>query len=123
MSWTDEQIRELTYIDQELGLSYCAESREVYIEMLNIYLEQGEENLVRLPAFVEQKDWKNYIVAVHGLKGTSLTVGLQAFSEKAKEQEFAGKGEEYEFIMNGLNDFLDLYRKVLATVQAIVDSE
>lgn len=123
MGWTEEQIKELTYINQELGLSYCAESREVYIEMLNIYLEQGEENLKRLPVFVEQKDWKNYIVAVHGLKGTSLTIGLQAFSEKSKEQEFAGKGEEYEFIINGLNDFLDLYRKVLSEVQAIVDNE
>lgn len=123
MSWTDEQIKELTSIDQELGLSYCAESREVYIEMLEIYLEQGEENLERLPAFVEQKDWKNYIVAVHGLKGTSLTIGLQAFSEKSKEQEFAGKEERYDFIVDGLDDFLDLYRKVLAVVQNIVDNE
>lgn len=123
MGWTEEQIKELTYVDQELGLSYCAESREVYVEMLEIYLEQGQENLERLPDFVDQKDWKNYIVAVHGLKGTSLTIGLQAFSEKAKEQEFAGKGEEYDFIVNNLNDFLDLYRKVLAVVQAIVDNE
>lgn len=123
MGWTEEQIKELTYVDQELGLSYCAESREVYVEMLEIYLEQGQENLERLPDFVDQKDWKNYIVAVHGLKGTSLTIGLQAFSEKAKEQEFAGKGEEYDFIANNLNDFLDLYRKVLAVVQAIVDNE
>ena len=91
--------------------------------MLEIYLEQGQENLERLPDFVDQKDWKNYIVAVHGLKGTSLTIGLQAFSEKAKEQELAGKGEEYDFIVNNLNDFLDLYRKVLAVVQAIVDNE
>lgn len=123
MSWSEEQMKELTYIDQDLGLSYCAESREVYIEMLNIYLEQGEENLERLPVFVEQKDWKNYIVAVHGLKGTSLTVGLRAFSEKAKEQEFAGKDEKYDFILDGLDDFLDLYRRVLATVQKVVDSE
>ena len=123
MGWTEEQIKELTYVDQELGLSYCAESREVYVEMLEIYLEQGQENLERLPDFVDQKDWKNYIVAVHGLKGTSLTIGLQAFSEKAKEQELAGKEEEYDFIVNNLNDFLDLYRKVLAVVQAIVDNE
>ncbi len=123
MGMTEEQVRLLTYIDEETGLQFCAESREVYIEMLGIYLEQGEENLVRLPAMVEQKDWKNYIIAVHGLKGTSLTIGAKEFSEKAKEQEFAGKEERYTFIEESIVDFLELYKKMLEAVQSLVDSE
>lgn len=120
---TEEQLRELTYINQEIGLQFCADSRDVYLEMLEIYLEQGEEYMEKLPALVEQKDWKNYIITVHGLKGTSLTIGAEAFSEKAKEQEFAGKGENYEFIEQNLDGFLDLYKKMLAAVRMLVDSE
>jgi len=123
MNLTEEQLKELTYIDQETGLQFCAESREVYIEMLEIYLEQGEEYMKKLPALVEQKDWKNYIITVHGLKGTSLTIGAKAFSEKAKEQEFAGKGEEYDFIESSIGEFLEMYEKMLEAVQALVDSE
>lgn len=120
---TEEQLKELVYINEEVGMQFCADSREVYMEMLEIYLEQGEEYMQKLPALVEQKDWKNYIITVHGLKGTSLTIGAEAFSEKAKEQEFAGKGEQYEFIENGLSDFLALYEKMLEAVKALVDSE
>lgn len=123
MGMTEEQLKELTYIDQEAGLQFCAESREVYIEMLGIYLEQGEENMVKLPALVEQKDWKNYIISVHGLKGTSLTIGAKAFSEKAKEQEFAGKEERYDFIEENIGEFLELYKAMLHVVQTLVDSE
>ncbi len=120
---TEEQLKELVYINEETGMQFCADSREVYIEMLEIYLEQGEEYMKKLPALVEQKDWKNYIITVHGLKGTSLTIGAEAFSEKAKEQEFAGKGEQYEFIEKGLSDFLALYEKMLEAVKVLVDSE
>ncbi len=120
---TEEQLRELTYINQEVGMQFCADSREVYMEMLEIYLEQGEEYMKKIPALVEQKDWKNYIITVHGLKGTSLTIGAEAFSEKAKEQEFAGKGEQYTFIEEGLSEFLDLYEKMLEAVKVLVDNE
>jgi len=120
MGMTEEQIKELTYIDEVMGLQFCAESRDVYMEMLEIYLEQGEEYLEKLPLLVKNKDWKNYIITVHGLKGTSMTIGAKAFSEKAKEQEFAGKEERYEFIEQGLEDFLDLYRHMLEAVRGIM---
>ncbi len=120
MGMTEEQIKELTYIDEVTGLQFCADSRDIYVEMLEIYLEQGEENLEKLPLLVENKDWKNYIITVHGLKGTSMTIGAQAFSEKAKEQEFAGKEERYEFIENGLEEFLHLYRCTLDAVKRIM---
>lgn len=120
---TEAQLKELTYINQETGLQFCAESREVYMEMLEIYLEQGKEYMEKIPALAEQKDWKNYIITVHGLKGTSLTIGAEAFSEKAKEQEIAGKGENYEFIEQSLSEFMALYEKMLEAVKALVDSE
>ncbi len=119
----EEQLKELTYVDEELGLEFCAESREVYMEMLDIYLEQGDETVEKLRALVAAKDWKNYIITVHGLKGTSLTIGAKAFSEKAKEQEFAGKEERYEFIEQGLEEFIELYKAMLVAVQEIADAE
>ena len=116
MGYTGEELKELTYVDKETGLQFCAESEDVYMEMLSIYLEQGEENFVKLPALVEQKDWKNYIISVHGLKGTSLTIGAKAFSEKAKEQEFAGKEERYQWIEDNFLDFMDLYKEMMKVV-------
>lgn len=121
MAYSEEQVMELLQIDQEMGVSYCADSRDVYIEMLQIYVEQGEENLAKLPEMVMSGDWKNYAVSVHGLKSTSLTIGAVAFSAKAKEQELAAKAEEIDFIKGTYEEFLQVYRKVLAAVQTVID--
>lgn len=121
MAFSEEQVAEMLQINQDLGVSYCADSRDVYIEMLQIYVEQGEENLAKLPEMVAAKDWKNYAVSVHGLKSTSLTIGAEAFSAKAKEQELAAKAEEIDFIMGSYEEFLQVYRKVISAVQSIVD--
>ena len=120
MAYSQEQIAELLQIDQNMGISYCADSRDVYIEMLQIYVEQGEENLTKLPEMVATGDWKNYAVSVHGLKSTSLTIGAAAFSAKAKEQELAAKAEEIDYIKDSYEEFLQVYRKVLATAQSII---
>lgn len=123
MKWTNEQIMEITSVDQKLGLQYCADCEDIYLEMLTIFLEQGEENLQKLAQFVEEKSWKSYIILVHGMKGNALTIGAKAFSEKAKEQEFAGKEERYDFIMETYQDFMDLYRCMLDAIQVIIDRD
>ena len=72
---------------------------------------------------LEEQNWKEFRIIAHAIKGASLLVGANNFSEKAKEQEFAGKGEKYDFIVESLPEFLDLYEKMLEAVKVLVDSE
>ena len=61
----------------------------------------------------EAKDWKNYRVHVHTLKGTSLTVGLTELFEMAKEVETAVKEENYPLVMEKHPGMVKKYEDIL----------
>ena len=46
-----------------------------------------------------KKDWSNYIIKVHALKSTSMTIGAVPLSELAKELELSGKAADYDPIL------------------------
>ena len=81
----------VSYIDQEMGLKYCMESKDFYKEMLTLYCNNYEDRIVKLTEAFRKEDWDNYTVYAHGLKSTSLNIGGEVVSKAAKELEDAGK--------------------------------
>ncbi|MGN0608279.1 MAG: Hpt domain-containing protein, partial [Oscillospiraceae bacterium] len=59
-----------------------------------------------------EKDWKNYVIEVHALKSSSLTIGSKQLSELAKELELSGKAGNYGVIEEKNGELLALYKKV-----------
>ena len=57
----------------------------------------------------QQGDWKTYVLKVHALKSTSLTIGAEELSEQAKALELAGKGGDMAFILENNERMLQLY--------------
>nr|MBQ8253112.1 response regulator [Lachnospiraceae bacterium] len=80
-----------TYIDREVGMKYCAYSKEMYLEFLQIYCEEYETKLQKLEECYGKENWKDYVTHVHSLKSTSLGVGGVTLSEFAADTEKAGK--------------------------------
>lgn len=103
--------------DVEQGITNCGGEKEDYVEVLQVYFETGESRISDLERFLKSKDYKNYIIAVHGLKSSSASIGVMEFSERAKSHEFAGKEERYDFIHDDFDGFITEYRQVLAKVR------
>ncbi len=110
-------------ISRKLGLFYCNDDEEMYEDMLDTYFKQGQIYVQKLPALVEEKDWKNYGIIAHAMKSTSLSIGAKEFSELAKEHEMAGKEENGEWIEKNWEAFYDRYRKVLKEAEKTVQGE
>ena len=47
---------------------------------------------------IRKQNWKEYIIAVHGIKGAMASIGANGVSELAKQLEFAGKENRIHFI-------------------------
>lgn len=109
------------HIDSKVGLNYCANDEEMYIDVLNTYYEQGNAYINGLLSDWENKDWKSYSVKAHALKSSSLTIGAREFSELAKKHEFAGKEDNEEFISAGCEAFIAFYREVLDEIKAMLN--
>lgn len=107
----------------EQGITNCGGEKEDYIEVLRIYLDSGESRIEDFERFLESKDYKNYIIAVHGLKSSSASIGAMEFSERAKSHEFAGKEERFDYIHADFEEFVAQYRQVLARVREVLICE
>jgi len=90
-------LRNIEDLDVEQGILYC-NGEEAYIDILRAFCEDWEESVAQLEDLFEKKDWKNYTVAVHGLKSALFSIGVTGISEMAKQLEFAGKENRIAYI-------------------------
>ncbi|MBE5866100.1 MAG: response regulator [Lachnospiraceae bacterium] len=111
-------VRKEPIVDGELisvstGLHYTGGSEEAYYEILEMYIRKGWEKRKLINQLYSSKDWKNYIIEVHALKSSSMSVGASELSELAKKLELAGKAGDYGTIEKHNEELSDLYGRVL----------
>ncbi|MBQ6815549.1 MAG: response regulator [Lachnospiraceae bacterium] len=107
----------LAGIDVKQGIINCGGDKDSYIEVLQIYYGSGEGRINDFVRFLNEKDYKSYVIAVHGLKSSSASIGAMEFSERAKRHEFAGKEERYGFIHDDVDGLLEEYKSVLSKIR------
>lgn len=100
-------------LDIEQGILYCG-NMEIYVDILRTYCEEWEGNRAPAIEYFEKRDWKNYAIAVHGLKSALASIGAAALSAMAKELEFAGKEERISYIEEHHETFMDAYEAFFA---------
>lgn len=104
------------------GLTYTSGNKDVYYEILEMFVQDGSEKLEQLNSYVENEDWKNYIIKVHALKSTSLTIGAVMLSEFAKKLELAGKSEDFGIIKKENKKLLNLYNEVISEGRSLLEN-
>ncbi|MBP0964248.1 MAG: response regulator [Oscillospiraceae bacterium] len=109
-------VSESVMFDPDKGLMYTGGSIDAYREILEMYAKKGPEKRVYIDKLFEKKDWKNYVIEVHALKSTSLSIGAVKLSELAKELELAGKSGSYGTIEKKNGMLSDLYGEVIDIV-------
>lgn len=108
------------WIEQKVGMAYCGEDKKMYREVLQAYCQQGKKYCQEIPDLLDREDWKNYGIAVHAIKSTSMTIGAVFLSEKAKQQELAAKENHREDVMKGQEEFFQTYQCVLREAEKML---
>ena len=67
-------------IDIAKALSYIGGSRELYISLLQTYLDGSEERIRKLEECKNKEDIFNYDITIHGLKGISASIGADSMA-------------------------------------------
>lgn len=115
-SETDELLEKMSFLHTDLAMSYCANSIELYRDVLNDYVNYSKySDLVKS---YEQEDWEHYKVFVHALKSSSLSIGAPNLSESAKEMENAIVDGNINYIHENHNKLLKSYEKILTNIKA-----
>ena len=112
----EEKPAEEKPVDIKKGVEDCAGDRDFYDQVLAEYAGEAEEKKRKLDKFLEDKDMKNYAILVHSLKSTSLMIGAEALSAKAKALELEAKEERIDFVEKNHGEAVDEYEKVADAV-------
>ncbi len=99
--------------DVQTGVFYTGGDMETYEEILEIYVRKGPEKLEYIKKLYDEESWKDYVIEVHALKSSSLSIGSPKLSEMAKELELAGKAGDYSLIEKKNGAMLEMYAKVI----------
>ncbi len=93
-----ESEENLPDIDEKQGIVYCGTIEDLE-EILKIHYDDYTENKAKIQKFYDEKDWKNYVILVHGLKSSMKSVGIMKLSNMCLELELAGKEQRIDFIL------------------------
>ncbi len=104
------------FLDQEVGLEYCAGDEEIYREIIEGYLE--EDRREELAKSLAAGDLANYRVSAHAIKSTSLTIGATELSAKAKALEYAAADGDMDFVKANNDELVSMYSDILDKIKA-----
>lgn len=110
----------LPMVEVEQGIRNCGGEIQDYLNVLNIAYQYGEKQLEELKTLKEQKDYENYTIKIHSMKSTTRNLGAIQLSDKAKEQEMAGKEGEYSYIDEHMQEFQDEYTMLLTDMKRVL---
>ncbi len=106
-------------VDTELGLRYCMGNHSFYRKMLHAFVNGAK--YTQLDTLFREKNWADYQVAVHAVKGTALTIGAVTLSGHAKELEYAIKDGRYGYVEEQHAAFILEYREIVKAIRANLD--
>ena len=98
-------------IDVSKGVLYC-NGKERYIDILKSYCEDNNELENQVKKLYANKDWKNYTIAIHGMKSSMRSIGAMEVSQLAANLERAGLDGNIDYVVNNHNEFMKMYAKL-----------
>lgn len=88
-------------IDDKLALKNMAGEVALYRELLEYSLELEQERKHEINESFEKRDWKEYAIRVHALKGGMRSLGIEELALVANAQEIACAEERVVDIETG----------------------
>ncbi|MGN0427170.1 MAG: response regulator [Agathobacter sp.] len=109
-------------IDIKEGLLHCGGDFNDYLEILQLVYDSSKDQLAELISYKNEKNTKDFAILAHALKGSCLNIGAASVSLLAKELEFAGKEENFDFIELHTDLFVDNYHALMEEIsRALVE--
>ncbi len=108
-------------LNVEAGLVYCGGKEALYYGILKEYAQRGVANYKDAELSYAAQDWKNYTIHVHGIKSSTLSIGGESISARAKKLEMAGKENAINYILENHDKLIRDYKQLIADLQAFFD--
>ncbi len=104
-----ERIESFEGSDYETALRFVGGQEELLQTVTDTIVADAPENVEKLRAALSSENMDEYDCLAHAIKGQMATIGLKAFSERAKQHEFAAKDNKIDFLKEDSEKFFAEY--------------
>jgi len=107
---------EIPGVDTEKGLSLYGDDRKIYLTLLRSYVSNTPLNLNKLRA-VSKETLPDYVITVHGLKGTSAGIGAESVRAAALNLENLSRAGEIDKVLELNGKFISNTEIIVANIK------
>ncbi len=113
-----EFLKKADFLDTATGMSYCCDDVGFYKKMLQSYVTNSRAAEIK-QAYAD-RNFENYRIFVHAVKGTSLTIGATELSEHMKSMEFASRDGNIDIVDEHHEEYLKEYEDTLLKISELL---
>ncbi len=95
-------------------------SAEEYMDVLLTTCRSSDTKALMLNHYLEQHDYKNYIVTMHGILGVAQVIGADSLEAQARELETAAKQGNRQSLEEKTQTFSDEFDRLLTSVRSAI---
>lgn len=117
------EVLEKLGLNTKEALSNFNGDEEEYKEVLIALCRSSDTKGKLLNHYIETHDYKNYIVAMHGILGVARVIGADWLATKSRELEKAAKQGIYTLIEKETGVLSDYFEKLLSSIRAVFSKE
>jgi len=110
---------EIPGLDAVKGIKRFNGDEKIFLDVLRSYSANVSAMLDIIETFNEES-LADYIIKVHGIKGTSFDIFAEQTAEDAKELEAAGKAGNLKFIRENHPAFMEKARKLVSGIEEML---
>ena len=103
----------IDYIDKNSAMKYCNNDNDFYNMICGIYVDDHDNNVIKINEKYSAADWKEYGVLIHALKSNSRNIGAENLSNLARRLEAASNEGNESFIREHHEEVLKAYEMVV----------
>ena len=103
-------------LNAEMLLDLYEDTEDIFLAVLRSWLNDTSSYINKL-ANVSAETLKDYCVAIHGLKGTSASIGAESISQKAKKLEAMAKAGDLAGVQAQNESLLKEVDAMVKTIQ------
>ncbi|MCR5432040.1 MAG: hybrid sensor histidine kinase/response regulator [Lachnospiraceae bacterium] len=110
-------------LDTKGALANFNGDEDEYKEVLLTLCRSSDTKGKLLSHYIETHDYKNYIVAMHGILGVARVIGADWLATKSRELEKAAKQGVYGIIEKETGVLSEYFDKLLASIKTVLSTE
>jgi CheY-like chemotaxis protein len=114
-----DQLQKIKGLDTASGLFHIAQNRAGYIRVIAQFAGGFEQYRAELLRYCELRDWANYAIRAHALKGVLAALGAQELSQAALELESAAQKRDSDSCVELTEPFCAKLTEFWQTLNAI----